>query len=353
MARVKPTTPKTAPFESEKTTKKVKIHCIYPWIMVMSPAEPLKEKETQSKIPFKVTKPNTRKRRTAVGKKYLQALQRPTPPNRLYPVNINADGLVSMDPIPDYLVDAVNRNFNESPLLRLPEKIRKKIWAYAMGGMAIEMRLRPSDNNETDAKSDDTLTTKVDSATTFDQSKDQSKEVPPLAKSCPTASTPTLRTESPYYATIATPGPSRKKIRTAFHLPAVCRKIYLETATLTYSLNTFIFPGEIPSFGRQDGPDGALEGWATNRIPAQLKAITTIRPHWRDFGDYLEKNNMQAFRQYYPCLKRIVVAKRALSKVATWAQHGDPLRKIYRQRARREIAERVREQEGEHVEAVF
>lgn len=68
--------------------------------------------------------------------------------------------------------------------------------------------------------------------------------------------------QSPYQGYSATPGPPDrkiKKLKTAFHLPEVCRRIYFETATLGYSMNTFVFVGEVPClFGKQDAPDGAL-----------------------------------------------------------------------------------------------
>jgi hypothetical protein len=167
-------------------------------------------------------------------------------------------------------------------------------------------------------------------------------------------SKPAPKSSSIYYAMIAGSGPGRKKIRTAFHLPSVCRQIYTETATLGYSLNAFYFPGDIAaSFGREDGPDGALEGWAMERSPAQLKAITTIRPHWMDTIDYLDKQNMRAFKQFFPCLKCVVVAKRTVNAEATWADHGDPMRKFHRVRAKKDIVERIKAQEGEHIEVVF
>lgn len=41
--------------------------------------------------------------------------------------------------------------------------------------------------------------------------------------------------DSPYHGTLSHVGSDRKKQRTAFHLPEVCREIYSETATLGYA----------------------------------------------------------------------------------------------------------------------
>lgn len=164
--------------------------------------------------------------------------------------------------------------------------------------------------------------------------------------------------ESLYQGYAAVPGPPGrkiKKLRTAFRLPEVCRTIYHETATLGYALNEFVFAGEITaSFGKQDAPDGALEGWAMERIPAQLHAITTIRPHWMDVTDQLDnKNNMRAFKQFYPSLNKLLVPKRTVSLEANAPDRGDPMRKFLRQQAKETIASRIKEQEGDDVEVIF
>jgi hypothetical protein len=113
-----------------------------------------------------------------------------------------------------------------------------KIWAYAMGGNAIEVKLRTAED---------------------------------------TSTSPSLF-ESNYlgYATI--PGPSdrkTKKLRSAFHLPQTCRAIYRETAILGYALNTFVFNGEVPRmFGREDAPDsvwrvGLLRLFLLSGVPSR------------------------------------------------------------------------------------
>lgn len=118
---------------------------------------------------------------------------------------------------------------------------------------------------------------------------------------------------SSYLGYSALPGPPDRKIRklkTAFHLPEVCRRIYHETATLGYSLNTFVFVGELPvSFGILSAPDGALEGWALSLIPAQLKVIGAIRPHWKDLVEYINRDDVRTFKMFYPGLKKVIVAK--------------------------------------------
>ncbi|KAF2636213.1 hypothetical protein P280DRAFT_534158 [Massarina eburnea CBS 473.64] len=359
-----------------------------------APKQATSSKDIQTKIPFKVTKLNTQtKRKTNFGKKYLQALQRPKAPiNKRYAVKIETNGLVSMDSAPDYLVPATKRNEKESSLLRLPENIRKKIWVYAMGGLSVEIRLRKTEDSSTDAtmteataKSENTSVKPVDEpvstplpkaefvANTNDRSTSDSPQEclspkidSPVVGISSTESTPTKakkglkpkpktrpQSDSPYYATVVGSGPGRKKIHTAFHLPSVCRQIYKETATLGYALNQFFFVGEIATAFMEDGPDGALEGWGVERIPAQLQAITTIRPHWMDMIVYLQKNNMRAFKHFYPSLTRIVVPKRALNFEAGWPERWDPMREVHREKARKTIMASVKAQEGEHVEVVF
>jgi hypothetical protein len=164
--------------------------------------------------------------------------------------------------------------------------------------------------------------------------------------------------ESMYQGYAAVPGPPGrkvKKLRTAFRLPEVCRSIYQETATLGYFLNDFVFVGEVsPSPGKQNVPDGSFEGWAMERIPAQLHAIATIRPHWIDVTEQLgSKDNIRAFKQFYPNFKKLLVPKRTVSLEANAPGHGDPMRKLLRQQAKMVIATRIKEIEGDDVEVIF
>jgi len=213
--------------------------------------------------------------------------------------------------------NSVKRNANESLLLRLPDSIKSKIWVYAMGGLTIDIRVR-------DAKiSNEASSTISDTALS-------------------------------YVGKVMHSSPRRKKVRTAFHLPEVCRQIYAETATLTYSLNRFSFTGEVEvRYGRDNGPDGALEGWTRDCLPAQRKAIVEVRPHWHDLQDYLDGANMRAFKQLFPSLKRLRVASRAVNCEAKWPSRGSPIRKRLREQAKETIAVAIKKQEGEDVDAVF
>jgi hypothetical protein len=192
-----------------------------------------------------------------------------------------------------------------------------KIWAYAMGGNAIEVKLRSAED---------------------------------------TSTSPSLF-ESNYLGYAAIPGPSdrkTKKLRSAFHLPQTCRAIYSETTILGYALNTFVFNGEVPRmFGREDAPDSAMEGWASSLIPAQRSAITSIRPHWMDMLDYVHGGTERELKRLYPGLKEVVVAKRTVSAEANAPERGDPVRKLRRQQAKKRIVSRVEELEGEDVDVVF
>lgn len=159
---------------------------------------------------------------------------------------------------------------------------------------------------------------------------------------------------SAYVGKVVHHGPKRTRPKTAFHLPEVCRRIYAETATMSYSSNNFSFIGEVSHrFGREDGPDGALEGWCRELLPAQVNAVTCIRPHWHDLQDYLSKVNMRTFKQLFPHLKRLRVPSRAVNCDAKWPSHGDPMRKHLRQQSKEKIAALIKNQEGDEVEAIF
>jgi hypothetical protein len=197
-----------------------------------------------------------------------------------------------------------------------------KIWTYAMGGNAVEIKLRSTEEIH---------------GSDFAEG----RTVP----------------ESMYHGYAAIPGPSdrkTKKLRTAFHLPEVCRSMYRETAVLGYALNAFVFVGEIPkSLGRENGPDGAMEGWAMERIPAQLAAIKTIRPHWIVILDHVRKDNTRNLTDFYPDVKKVIVPKRAVNVDANAPEHGDPMRNLLRKQSKNRIAHRVKELEGDDVEVVF
>lgn len=214
---------------------------------------------------------------------------------------------------------SVKRNSTASRLLSLNKIIRLKIWEYAMGGHTIEIRSRKAQVAE-----DGTAT----------------------------SSFPSIGSQ--YTSKVAHYGPKRTQPKTAFHLPEVCRQIYTESATIGYSTNQFAFIGEVEvKYGREDGPDGALEGWCRELLPAQVNAVTCIRPHWHDLQDYLSTENMRAFKQLFPHLKQIRVPSRAVNCDAKWPNRGDPMRKHLRQQAKDRIAAIIKFQEGDDVEAIF
>ncbi|CAI6279955.1 unnamed protein product [Periconia digitata] len=323
----------------------------------------MEAKEVLDKATAKVKKP-ARKR---LSKKYLQALQRPTAPaGKRYPVKIMADGLVSVQSVPDYLVialvvpptplsfrespadlcDSFRRNTKESPLLRLPKNVREKIWNYALYEGAIEIYLR-----EDEPKPSPPSPSCASPASGEEPRVDNDGDTAHLFSE----STSGLEYRPPFYGTLPIPsGPGKRKIKHAWNLPTTSRQIYSETATLVYSLNTFVFAGTIPeSFGERDGPDGALEGWAAERTRAQLDAITSIRPHWLDLLAQIDSRNGRVLRQYYPSLKTIVCAKRAVGYTSGWVVRGDLMRSTKRSSARLEIERKIKAQEGRDVEIVF
>lgn len=159
---------------------------------------------------------------------------------------------------------------------------------------------------------------------------------------------------SAYFGKVAHSGSKRTQPKTAFRLPEVSRLVYEETATLGYATNQFAFVGEVEQkFGRASGPDGALEGWCRELVPAQINAVTSIRPHWHDLQEYLSKKSMGTFKQLFPNLKTIRIASRAVNCDAKWPCRGDPMRRHLRQQAKERIAVLVKQQEGEDVEIIF
>ncbi|KAK7191769.1 hypothetical protein PSPO01_02218 [Paraphaeosphaeria sporulosa] len=161
--------------------------------------------------------------------------------------------------------------------------------------------------------------------------------VGPAEKNGP--ATPTFNIGSAYSGKVIQHGPKRAQPKTAFHLPEVCRFIYEETAILGYATNQFAFVGEVDQkFGKDDGPDGALEGWCRELVPAQIKAVNSIRPHWHDLQDYLNKSNMRTMKQLFPKLKQIRVPSRAVNCDAKWPSRGDPMRKYLRQQTKERMS---------------
>lgn len=252
----------------------------------------------------------------------------------------------------------MERNNTESPLLRLPKHIRERIWAYALYEGAIEIRLRQRDLNSPSAS----VFASVEGETTPDSKEtDSTPKCDADAVSTPQSTLEKVQEPNPiteirlaYQGTLPTT-PAKKKIQYAtVSLPLTSRQVYTETTLLTYSLNTFIFPGSLPCpFGQPDGPDGALEGWAAERSRAQLRAITTIRPHWMDILSYGDNNNMCALKHLYPGLKKVVCAKRAVGYLSDWVERGHIMRGVKRERARKEIMDRIALKEGEEIEVVF
>lgn len=180
----------------------------------------------------------------------------------------------------------------------------------------------------------------------------KARKVSPAQENAPAP--PASDTGSAYFGKVVHDGPKRAQPKTAFRLPEVSRLIYDETATLGYAMNQFAFTGEVNAkFGRVDGPDSALEGWCRELVPAQINAVNSIRPHWHDLQDYLNKSNMRAFKQLFPNLRQIRVPSRAVNCDAKWPCRGDPMRKHLRQQAKERIVALVKQQENQGVETVF
>ncbi|OAG21611.1 hypothetical protein CC77DRAFT_817030 [Alternaria alternata] len=134
-----------------------------------------------------------------------QQISRLKPPRgRTYPLKHLENGLVSMETTPDYLVETIQKNATDSPLLRLPAEIRNTIFRYAVGGNKIRIRRAVVYRTSKKWRENSNLLWHGRADHLDDRRfKDQG---------------------------------------TAFHLPEVCRQIYAETATLGYATNIFILP---------------------------------------------------------------------------------------------------------------
>jgi hypothetical protein len=89
-----------------------------------------------------------------------------------------------------------------------------------------------------------------------------------------------------------------------FQLPAVCRQIYSETATLGSKLNTFVIDSSI---------NDETQNWANGLLPAYRKAITHVEPDPQYLYRLIFGFNMKSLRSRgFPGLTTIVVSSSAV-----------------------------------------
>ena len=99
------------------------------------------------------------------------------------------------------------------------------------------------------------------------------------------------------------------KQKSAFHLPEVCRQIYSETATLAYSINTFLLSR------RGEHPEG---GWAKKLTAGQRNAISSVQMNNEDLEPFLRTNREPLTEKVFPNLKRIWVTEATMRHYKTW-----------------------------------
>jgi hypothetical protein len=143
-----------------------------------------------------------------------------------------------------------------SPLLRLPGEIRNRTWALAMGGNYVKAMVQRDFDGKT-----------------------------------------TMRFWGVGYDQVSIGDQTRQAA--AFHLPEVCRKVYSETATLAYKLNTFFI-----------GFDWFEVG--VFLLAAQKKSVTIVMPAPVFLKCYIKGTCHGALKEMFPNLKRIEVSRTVL-----------------------------------------
>ncbi|KAJ4296249.1 beta transducin [Kalmusia sp. IMI 367209] len=161
-------------------------------------------------------------------------------------------------------------NSIDSPLLRLPSEIRNRIFAYAMGGHVITIKV--------------TKTFDIDAFTISH-------------KLCSTSRQRGKRT--------------RDSAAPPWQLPLVCRQLYAETALLPYSLNSFRFVDRndlVKATGKYKGPHyNVLDLWFEKRRPAQVKAIQFLHVPARYLRKYIERKR-PSFQKRFPNIRKVILS---------------------------------------------
>lgn len=165
------------------------------------------------------------------------------------------------------------RNATGSPLLRLPAEIRNKIWEYACGGQAVVLPAKRG-------------LTEKGRAVSF-------------SKLHLTSASGLGMMEVVYRR-------STHRALSAFHLPEVCRQIYVETNLTSYKTNAFVLTTSIKVNNR-----------AARLMAAQRRAIATIQPTpfkvcYMTYDDDLSRTISW---EVWPNVRRIVITFAAIEYV--------------------------------------
>jgi hypothetical protein len=128
----------------------------------------------------------------------------------------------------------------------------------------------------------------------------------------------------------------------AFHLPEVCRQIHSETATLGYSLKTFIMPDAYLNY----------DNWATSLLPAYRKAIKTIEPEPIGLKYLMDSQLAKKLRlRTFPGLTRIVVSDIAIDYLSWDHKHRSP--GLTTDERKEAVKARIHELHGQDLEVIF
>ncbi|CAO2657085.1 Nn.00g058880.m01.CDS01 [Neocucurbitaria sp. VM-36] len=208
------------------------------------------------------------------------------------------NGLVSMEETPKQLVKIVQRNAKMSPLLRLPGEITNIIWAFALGGQYI-----------------------------------------PVAE-------PTSSLMYGYWLSQVCALPIAEDEThelCGFHLPKVCRRIYSETATLSYSLNTFEVCFE----------KGFEFAWANKLLPAQKDAVTSIALEPTIPGTRVTDASVGLTRTMFPNLKRIELTTLSLGVIVKLCKIADTTAPRTFAEWKKCTVNHIKAKEGDDVEVIL
>ncbi|KAF2707470.1 hypothetical protein K504DRAFT_535132 [Pleomassaria siparia CBS 279.74] len=136
------------------------------------------------------------------------------------------NGLINISKTSEHVAAIAKRNATESPLLRLPGEIRNRIWEYACCGEVVF-------------------------SYSFDGGKGKSNR----------------RIEKTSLENTAA--------QSAFRIPRICRQIYVETATLPYSLSTFMWRCPMLEYRRCECLKDT-HSWKEMLIPAHRDVVGSI-----------------------------------------------------------------------------
>ncbi|KAF2118564.1 hypothetical protein BDV96DRAFT_390469 [Lophiotrema nucula] len=188
--------------------------------------------------------------------------------SELQTVKLLENGALNLEETPQYLIELVERNAVQSPLLRIPAEIRNRIFTFAMGGLDVQVRF---------------IWTRVDGNYTRRKLKGRAVDWQ-------------NNNQDAVY------------VQPAFHFIEVSRQIYAEFATLAYSANAFDFYFQ------------TMNAFLDVLNDAQIAAIKTIEIDGAFFdyhrSDYFDepgreqsRPTVSSYKKKFPGLKKVIVSE--------------------------------------------